>query len=228
MIRKLAYNNRILTAEEREEYCRIADGYINEYSKYVEDVFQLLQKVSISKNVKFIEIFKTILDVSTFMTYACCDCIVLNKLFVQATNPYEKSFLRGKLKVQLNESFKKLYGFKNGYRDSYCAKLEKIIAKSFPEYKRPFDDLLSDLAQISKASWWKEERDAEVHVDVAKLYELRHEEINESKVVMEAGQLTSLFRRINRFIADLVRVYYNDVTIRFVKEFGHLPTWNEK
>lgn len=227
MIRKLTYNNRVLTAEEREEYCRIADEYINEYSEYIEDVFRVLKEVSVSENLRSFEIFKTILDILAFITYSFCDCIVLNKLFVKSTHPYEKSFLRGKLKVQLNEAFKRLYGFnKDGYKNSYCAKLEQIMPM-FPGFKGVFDELLSDLEQISKDSWWKEERNAEVHIDAAKLYELRHEEINESKVVMEIRQLTALFRRINRFIADLARVYYNDATTRFVKEFGHLPAWNE-
>ena len=36
-------------------------------------------------------------------------------------------------------------------------------------------------------------RDAEVHIDIFKLYELRHEEINESKIVMETWQT-------NRFV----------------------------
>ena len=88
MIHKLTYNNRALSAEERTEFCRISDEYINEFSGYIE----------------------------TFTNYAFCDCIVLNKLFVKATNPYEKSFVRGKLKVQLNESFKRLYGFKKVIR----------------------------------------------------------------------------------------------------------------
>ena len=87
-------------------------------------------------------------------------------------------------KVQLNESFKKLYGFnKKAYKDSYCAQLENIITM-FPGFKSEFDELLLDLELIWKDSWWKDERDAEVHIDAAKLYELRHEEINESKVVM--------------------------------------------
>lgn len=99
----------------------------------------------------------------------------MNKSFVRATHPYEKSFLRGKLKVQLNESFKKLYGFNGVYKGSYCAKLEMIITKFFPEYKKPFDELLSDFEQISKEPWWKEERNTEVHIEAAKLYALRHE-----------------------------------------------------
>lgn len=224
MIRKITYNNRVLSAEEREVYCRKADEYINQFSEYIEAEFQLAKEVAISEDSDFVEINKALCDISRFTTYAFCDCIVLDKLFVRATHPYEKSFLRGKLKVQLNESFKKLYGFKNGYKDSYCAKLEQIINR-FPGLQGKFDELLFDLEQISQDSWWKEERNAEVHIDAAKLYELRHEEINESKVAMEAMQLIDLLNRINRLLASISEVSLNHVRARFYKEHGYLPAF---
>lgn len=224
MIRKVTYNNRVLTAVEREAYCKKADEFINEYSGFIEEIVQLSKEVAAleSGNPDSAEINKAMLEISAFTTSAFCDSIVLDKLFVRATNPYEKSFLRGKWKVHLNESFKKLYGFKK-HKDSYCAKLGQIITKFFPGFKGEFDELMSDFEQLSKESWWKEERDAEVHVDVAKLYELRHEEINESKVVMEAGQLTSLIRRLNVFTRNVYGVYLNQLKAQFFKEHGYLP-----
>ena len=214
MIHKLTYNNRVLSAEERAEFCRISDEYINEFFGYIEGIHQLTKEYHVSDNSDYNKITKTIIDIETFTNYAFCDCIVLNKLFVRATNPYEKSFVRGKLKVQLNESFKRLYGFKKGYKNSYCAQLEKIITM-FPGFRREYDELLSDLEQISKDPWWKDVRDAEVHINISKLYELRHEEINESKVVMETWQLIELFNRINRFICGLHRAYFNYMTAQF-------------
>lgn len=224
MTRKLTYNNRVLSTEERAEYCKTADGYINQYSGYIEEVFQLAKDAaSVSDNPEFTEINKTMLEISAFTVSAFCDCIVWNKLFVRATNPYEKSFLRGKWKVHLNESFKKLYGFKSGYKDSYCYKLKQIIIRFFPEFKGEFNKLMSDFEQLSKELWWKEERDAEVHIDVEKLYELRHEEINESKVVMEARQLTSLIHRLDIFTRNVYGVYLNYIKAQFFKEHGYLP-----
>ena len=227
MIRKLTYNNRVLTAEERDAYCRKADEYIDMYSGFIEGVFQLSKEAAtVLDNSESAEINKAMLEISAFTLYAFCDCIVLNKLFARAGNPYEKSFLRGKWRVHLNESFKKLYGFnKSGYKDSYCAKLEQIIIRFFPRFKGKFDELMSDFEQLSKESWWKEERNAEVHVDGAKLYELRHEEINESKVVMEAGQLTSLIHRLDVFTRDMYGVYLNQLETQFYKEHGYLPVF---
>lgn len=223
MIREFTYNNRVLTAEEREEYCKIADEYIDKYSGFIEEIFQLSKEVaaSVSESSDSAEINRTMLEFLAFTTFAVCDGIVLNKLFVRATNPYEKSFLRGKWKVHLNESFKKLYGFKDGYKNSYCAKLEQIINRFFPGFKGKFDELMVDFEQLSKEPWWKEERNAEVHVDVAKLYELRHEEINKSKVVMEERQLTSLIRRLDVFTRDVYGTYLNYIKAQFLKENGY-------
>lgn len=222
MIHKLRYNNRVLSAKERAEFCRISDEYINQFSECIENIHQLAKECLTSDNSDHNKISKTIIDIETFTNYAFCDCIVLNKLFVRATSPYEKSFIRGKLKVQLNECFKRLYGFKKGYKDSYCAQLENIIVM-FQGFRKEFDELLSDLEQISKDPWWKDIRDAEVHIDTSKLYELRHEEINESKVVMETWQLIELFNHINRFICRLHRVYLNYITAQFIKENGYIP-----
>ena len=128
MIRELTYNNRILSEQERVEFCEKSDEYINMFSECIEEICQLATKIQESENSDYDKITNTLILTSTFTGYSFCDCIVLTKLFVRATNPYEKSFLRGKLKVQLNESFKKLYGFsKKGYKDSHCAQLETII-----------------------------------------------------------------------------------------------------
>lgn len=62
-----------------------------------------------------------------------------------------------------------------------------------------------------------------MHIDASKLYELRHEEINESKEVMEAGQLMNLFNRFNNFIARLHKVYLNYMIKQFIKQNGYIP-----
>ena len=93
----------------------------------------------------------------------------------------------------------------------------------FPGFKPEFEELLSDLEQVSRNSWWKDERDAEVHIDASKLYELRHEEINESKEVMGTWQLMNLFNRFNNLIARLHKVYLNYMVKQFIKQNGYIP-----
>lgn len=223
MIHELTYNNRILTAEERDEFCRKSDEYIDEFAAYIEGMCQIAKSSPVSDNSNYNKITNTITDIGIFTGYSFCDCIVLMKLFVRATNPYEKSMLRGKLKVQLNEGFKKLYGFtEKGYNDSYCAQLEDIMPM-FPRFRNEFDELLSDLTQISKHLWWKDERNAEVHIDAVRLYELRHDEINESKVAIETMQLIMLFDRFNHLIARMHRSLLDYMVARSVKENGIYP-----
>ncbi|MDE7382669.1 MAG: hypothetical protein K2M99_02145 [Treponemataceae bacterium] len=220
MIQKLTYNNRILSEQERTEFCRISDKYIEEFSKFIDGIYQLSKEASSSDNSDYKKITDTVINISIFTGYSFCDCIVLMKLFVRATNPYEKSMFRGKLKVQLNESFKKLYGFtEKSYKDSYCAQLEGIMPM-FPGFRNEFDKLSSDLKQISKDSWWKDERNAEVHINAGRLYELRHEEINESKVAMEAMQLIDLFNHFNHLIVRMHRALFDYMVTKYAEENG--------
>lgn len=220
MIQKLTYNNRILSEQERAEFCKVSDKYIKEFSEFIDGIYQLSKEASSSDNSDYKKITNTVINISIFTGYSFCDCIVLMKLFVRATNPYEKSMLRGKLQVQLNEGFKKLYGFtEKGYKDSYCAQLENIMPM-FPGFRNEFDELSSDLKQISKDSWWKDERNAEVHINAGRLYELRHEEINESKVAMEAMQLIDLFNHFNHLIVRMHRALLDYMVAKYAKENG--------
>ena len=148
-----------------------------------------------------------------FVSYAFADCVVLTKLFVNTSISYEKSLLRGKLKVHLNECFKKLYGFTNQSKKvSYVAKLKEIMPY-FHGLDREFARILDDLEEIlNRDYWWKDIRGAEVHMDVPVLYESRHEEINESQVVMETMRLIPF---INRFNALLARMNHTHVTYMF-------------
>lgn len=40
-----------------------------------------------------------------------CDRMVAGKYFILADTDYDKRFMRGKMKVFLNEGFKRLYGY---------------------------------------------------------------------------------------------------------------------
>lgn len=209
-MRKLEYNNKVLSDAERMDFSKLADGLIKDHSECIDGMYQIASELSTSDNNEFKSIMNTIITINIFLDYSFGDCVVLSKLFINAKNIYEKRFLRGKLKVQLNESFKTLYGFNtNAYQKSYCAKLQEIIP-NFPGYANEFNQIISDLEEISKQdSWWKDIRDAEVHIDIDKLHELRSEEINESKVAMESMQLIDFFNRIRKLVANINQTYIN-------------------
>lgn len=208
MIRKLSYNNKILSDEERTTICKMIDETVNEYSKSIDCMHSLLKDIMQSSNEDYKKIMQTQINVGIFVCYAFADCMTLTKLFINATNLYEKRLIRGKLKVLLNESFKQIYGFnKNANKKSYCTKIQEIIPV-FPHYTDEFNSIVSDLEEISKLdSWWKEIRDAEVHIDIDKLYESRHEDINESKIVMETMRLLDFFNSFNGLMAKMNQSY---------------------
>ena len=212
MFQELQYNNKILSQEERVKFNDLTYEMIATFSESIDGMYKISKEYTDMNNIQN-KVSKIMCDVSMFVSYAFADCVVLTKLFMNTSVAYEKSLLRGKLKVHLNECFKKLYGFTNQSKKvSYAAKLKEIMPHFYgPD--REFARILDDLEEISKRdSWWKEVRCAEVHMDVPILYESRHEEINESQVVMETMRLIPF---INRFNALLARMNHAHVIYMF-------------
>lgn len=202
------YNNKVLSAQEREAFRIMSEETIRDFSESIEGFYELSQEFKPSQNKEYDKITKTVLDVGIFTSYTFCDCVALLKHFVLSSNTYDKSLFRGKLKVLLNEGFKSLYGFNDKQREkSYYIKLGEII-NHFPDFKSEYNSILLRLKQLSEQStWWKDERNIEVHLDMTQLYKSRHEEINESKVAMEAHLLIDLLVQINRLMGHMHQAY---------------------
>ena len=202
------YNNKVLSAQEREEFRIMSEETIRDFSESIEGFYELSQEFKPSQNKDHDKITKTVLDVRIFTSYTFCDCVALLKHFVLSVNSYDKSLFRGKLKVLLNEGFKRLYGFNDNQREkSYYIKLGEIM-NYFPGFQLEYDSILLKLKQLSEQStWWKDERNTEVHLDMSQLYKTRHEEINESKVAMESQLLIGLLVQINKLMGRMHQAY---------------------
>ena len=202
------YNNKVLSAQEREAFKIMCEETIRDFSESIEGFYELSQEFKPSQNKDHDKITKTVLDVGIFTCYTYCDCMVLLKHFILSTDLYEKRLFRGKLKVLLNEGFKSLYGFNDKQREkSYCIKLGEII-NHFPGFKSEYNSILSSLQHLSEqSSWWKDERNTEVHLDMSQLYKTRHEEINESKVAIESQLLMGLLVQINKLMGRMHQAY---------------------
>ena len=209
MLQDIQYNNKILSPKERADFNEVADKWINTFSESIDGMYEIGKEYKDMNDIHQ-KVSKIMCDVSVFVAYAFADCIVLTKLFVNTPISYEKSLLRGKLKVHLNECFKKLYGFTNQSKKvSYAAKLKEIMPH-FHGQDREFARILDDLEEISnKDSWWKDIRCAEVHMDVPVLYESRHVEINESLVVMETMRLIEFIIRFNALLPRMNQAHIN-------------------
>lgn len=204
----ICYNNKVLSAQEREEFRIRAEETIEIFTESIDGFCELYQEYKPSQNKVHDKITKTVLDIGIFTCYTYCDCTVLLKHFILSTDLYEKRLFRGKLKVLLNEGFKSLYGFNDKQRKrSYYIKLGEIM-NYFPGFQSEYDFILLKLKQLSEQSpWWKDERNIEVHLDMSQLYKSRHEEINESKVAMEAHLLIDLLVQINRLMGRMHQAY---------------------
>lgn len=202
------YNNKVLSAQEREEFRIMSEETIRDFSESIEGFYELSQEFKPSPNKDHDKITKTVLDVGIFKSYTFCDCVALLKHFVLSSNAYDKSLFRGKLKVLLNEGFKSLYGFNDKQRKrSYYIKLGDIM-NYFPGFQLEYDSILLKLKQLSEQStWWKDKRNTEVHLDMSQLYKTRHEEINESKVAMESQLLIGLLVQINKLMGRMHQAY---------------------
>ena len=202
------YNNKVLSAQEREEFRIMSEETIRDFSESIEGFYELSQEFKPSQNKDHDKITKTVLDVGIFTSYTFCDCVALLKHFVLSSNAYDKSLFRGKLKVLLNEGFKSLYGFNDKQRKrSYYIKLGEIM-NYFPGFQLEYDSILLKLKQLSEQStWWKDERNTEVHLDMSQFYKTRHEEINESKVAMESQLLIGLLVQINKLMGRMHQAY---------------------
>ena len=94
-------------------------------------------------------------------------------------------------------------------KESYAVQLQNIMPH-FRGRDREYAGILQDLEEISKRdSWWKEIRSAEVHLDIPILHESRHEEINESQVVMETMRLIPFFNRFNDLLSRMNQAHIN-------------------
>ena len=204
------YNNKVLSVQEREEFRIMSEETIRGFSESIEGFYELSQEFKPSQNKDHDKITKTVLDVGIFTSYTFCDCVALLKHFVLSSNTYDKSLFRGKLKVLLNEGFKSLYGFNDKQRKrSYYIKLGEIM-NYFPGFQLEYDSILLKLKQLAEQStWWKDERNTEVHLDMSQLYKSRHEEINESKVAMESQLLIGLLVLINKLMRRMHQAYIN-------------------
>ena len=110
----------------------------------------------------------------------------------------------------MNEGFKKLYGFvAPGGTDTYWGKLSSIM-QFFPKFSSDFQKISALLDEQSRtSSWWKQERDLEVHLDPIELYNSRQSELNESEVMIDTMKLLDALGIVEQFTLNLHTVFTN-------------------
>ena len=164
--------------------------------------------------------FHTIVSAMLFVLTIRTDIMVAMKYFIIADKDYERRFLRGKLKVILNEGFKRLYAFKDKQRkESEWYKLQPILCRFPPELRDQYQEITGYLQKHAESSlWWKEERVLETHLeDSLKLYHSRQEEIIESKVAIESMKLYCTLMAVSEYLENLYTCIFNYLAGKYLK-----------
>ena len=205
---EVQYNGKELNEDEKKEFLQMVNDTISTHSEGLPLLKETLDSIK-DLHDEFHEAYRVVISVSQFALITMIDSMVISKYFILADQDYDKRFMRGKMKVILNEGFKKLYGFKGG-KDSKWDELSSIL-KYFPEeIKKQYQELSSLLEKQAKSSsWWKDERDLETHLDAEKLYISRCEDVVESKVMMESLKLFKTLRAVNFFLTNIHTCLYN-------------------
>lgn len=207
---KFQYNGKVISDDERKEFIKGLDESIAQYSEGFPLIKEGLDNYKDNDN-DFLKAYRTALSVYLFVLITSIDCLVISKYFLLADKDYDKRFMRGKMKIILNEGFKKLYGFEDRTKKkSEWNKLHDIIENCPELIKRQYKELSERLEEHSKfSSWWKDERDLETHLDAEGLYVSRCEEIIESKVMMDATKLFATLYAIQLFMTNVHACFHN-------------------
>ena len=156
--REVHYNGKELDADERKEFVRMIDELVSQFSEGLPMVKSLLNS---NKDLQdeYHKAYSVLVSVMQFVLITMVDSMVIGKYFIMADKDYDRRFMRGKMKVILNEGFKKLYGFEEKtYKKSEWYRLDGIM-KYFPENMisqyQELSSLLEKHSKSTSSSWWK-------------------------------------------------------------------------
>lgn len=207
---EMRYNGKTLSDEERKEFVSVIDETIAQYSEGLPMMNDILENTK-DLHDEYHEIDRTVVSVMLFVLMTMIDSMVASKYFILADGDYDRRFMRGKLRVILNEGFKRLYGFdEKTYKKSEWDRLLPIM-DHFPEViNRQYQELTFHLEKYARSSsWWWEERNIETHLVTEELYVSRQEEIIESKVMMDSMKLFTTLLAVNNFLTNVHACLFN-------------------
>lgn len=218
LFKEVKYSGKTLNSAERKHFITVIDEYIDSFSEGLLIVKKNLDDNRITHD-EFHEAYNILVSVLHFVFITMTDSMVIAKYFVLADKDYDRRFMRGKMKVIINEGFKKLYGFdEKTHEKSEWHKLFHIL-KYFPEdIQHQYRHLSSLLDEHSKfSSWWRDERNKETHLDAEKLYESRCEDIVESKVMMDSLKLFDTLFAVECFLSNMLACFRNSLVDMYLR-----------
>ena len=213
---EIQYNGKILNDSERKDFIAEINKTIAHYSEGLPILYDALEN-SKDKQDEYHIIDHTVVSILQFVLICMIDSMVVSKYFVLADGDYDQRFMRGKLKVIINEGYKRLYGFeKNTWKNSMWNSLKPILTSFSEDIVIQYQKLTLLLDKhIKSSSWWKDDRDYETHFDTENLYVSRQEEIIESKVMIDSLRFFNTFRAVNDFLWNMHTCIYNRLVLAY-------------
>ena len=216
---KLEFNDSMLDLEGRKKVVSNITMMVNGNYESLKELDAEYRDNEKSLNEAELKFYKTFYSVLRFVILTMCDCMVAGKYFLIADSDYDKRYMRGKMKVLLNEGFKKLYGFKEeGKKKSEWSRLLSLMG-FFPNFiNKHYQDITFQLEKLSRDyCWWKNTRDLEIHLDGDKLFESRQKEINECKVMMESLCLFECLNAVSIFMFNANQWLLNNLLLKYYR-----------
>jgi hypothetical protein len=207
---KVQPNGDSLTPDERKAFVANIDDHVANSEIGLQMMSSRLKEIENIQGESY-DIERTIYSVFLFTILTMSDCMVATKYFMLADTDYDRRYMRGKLKIILNEGFKRLYGYEEKTKNKSEWFRFQPLMKHFPEFiNLQYQKVTYLLEKHSKSSsWWKEERDIETHLEAETLYESRQVGLNESKVMMETTDLLGALQAVNDFMTNVNACFLN-------------------
>jgi len=188
----------------KEELVLLLEDTLREMPQSVDEIYatkKLFYALSSVNSERFVAIAK-LYDISLYASLLSGDFAVLFHQFLSSDFLYERKYAMAKLYPLMNESFKRLYGFVNEKTgqvklssDAYWKEIQELVPLMNETEKVLYDELEDLLLKKASYSWWKDVRDAEVHLDAEKIYKNRCDQKDENVAIRDAMSFYDVLSR---------------------------------
>lgn len=188
----------------KEELILLLENTLREMPQSVDGIHatkELFSTLS-SINSERIASLAKLYDIFLYVSLLSGDFVVLFRQFLSSDFLYERKYAMAKLYPLMNESFKRLYGFVNEKTgqvklssDAYWKDIQELVPLMNETEKVLYDELEDLLLKKASYSWWKDVRDAEVHLDAEKIYKNRCDQKDENVAIRDAMSFYDVLSR---------------------------------
>jgi hypothetical protein len=194
----------------KEKLVLLLEKTLREMPQSVDGIYatkKLFSALSSTKGERIAALAK-LYDISLYVSLLSGDFVVLFHQFLSSDFLYERKYAMAKLYPLMNEGFKRLYGFVNENTgqvrlssDAYWKDIQEFVPLMNETEKALYDELEDVLLKKASYSWWKDVRDAEVHLDAEKIYKNRCDQEDENVSIRDAMSFYDVLSRTTHLMS---------------------------